>query len=137
MDCDSNDKRDMLCQCFVEVVTESESKSQGVSFIYINLHYCCHSRRWLMHLLIVIIVPLISQWANCKKSQHFVTYCFIKFYFCFSGTCCWFRCLFPCCFCHWIFHGSSLLNKLPSLLCLLWFSAGMKIWNEAYIYHKN
>jgi hypothetical protein len=30
MDCDSNDKRDMLCQCFVEVVTESESKSQGV-----------------------------------------------------------------------------------------------------------
>ena len=31
MDCDSTDKRDMLCQCFVEVVTESESKSQGVS----------------------------------------------------------------------------------------------------------
>lgn len=31
MDSDSTDKRDMLCQCFVEVVTESESKSQGVS----------------------------------------------------------------------------------------------------------
>ena len=30
MDSDSTDKRDMLCQCFVEVVTESESKSQGV-----------------------------------------------------------------------------------------------------------
>mmetsp|Transcript_17730 Transcript_17730/g.17059 ORF Transcript_17730/g.17059 Transcript_17730/m.17059 type:complete len:129 (+) Transcript_17730:73-459(+) len=29
MDCDSTDKKDMLCQCFVEVVTETESKSQG------------------------------------------------------------------------------------------------------------
>lgn len=35
MDCDSNDKKDMLCQCFVEVVTETESKSQGVrTFLY-------------------------------------------------------------------------------------------------------
>ena len=39
MDCDSNDKRDMLCQCFVEVVTESESKSQGVSYIHFTSYH--------------------------------------------------------------------------------------------------
>jgi hypothetical protein len=38
MDCDSNDKKDMLCQCFVEVVTETESKSQGVRTPYIDFY---------------------------------------------------------------------------------------------------
>lgn len=119
MDCDSNDKRDMLCQCFVEVVTESESKSQGVSRL-VSSHSLdidvANSTNLTSHpfiYLVIISCDLTSFYhiASCSylstaaKYLRYVPLCFSSS----PGTRCWLRCFLLGRLRHRLFDGPSLL----------------------------